>query len=506
MIQVYNTQAREKQDFFAQNKGEIHMYVCGPTVYNYIHVGNARTFVSFDIIRRYFEWRGFTVKFVQNITDVDDKIIAKANEEGRSAEEVAAEYTQAFIDDMEALGVEEPTVRPKATEEIPEMIELIQLLIDSDHAYESEGDVYFRVRSFDQYGQLSGRNVDEMESGHRELRSDAAEGRKEDELDFAIWKAAKEGEPAWDSPWGAGRPGWHIECSAMAKKYLDLPLDIHGGGADLVFPHHENETAQAEAAWGVQFAKYWMHGGMLRINNEKMSKSLGNFLLLHDLLKTTDPRHIRMLMLQTHYRSPLDFSDDRLKEAASALERIENFLDRLHWAMDNAEVKASPFDGNQLGKDIRQARNEFIYAMDDDFNTAAAVAVIFSLMNSINADMGDAGVSVNDVPILKMAHALIIELMGVFGIELHLANQASAYPPEVIMLAEDLAGYAGNSEEDAVDALLKAREDARAEKDFEKADQVRDGLVRLGFTIEDTPQGARVLYGNGVGSLGDMRN
>ena len=272
MIRLYNTKTRTKVDFETLERGKVGMYVCGPTVYNYIHIGNARTFISFDVIRRYLMWRGFDVTFVQNVTDVDDKIIGKSLEEGRSAAEVAAEYTEAFIEDMRAAGVLDPDIRPKATEEIPAMIELIQELIDGGHAYDADGDVYFNVRSFPAYGELSGRNVDEMESGHRELRADGkgVEDRKRDPLDFALWKAAKPGEPAWESPWGMGRPGWHIECSAMSRKYLGLPFDIHGGGADLVFPHHENERAQSEAACGCTFANYWMHGGMLQINSEKI--------------------------------------------------------------------------------------------------------------------------------------------------------------------------------------------------------------------------------------------
>ena len=292
MIKIYDTKLRQKVEFQPKEPGKISMYVCGPTVYNRIHIGNARTFISFDVIRRYLIWRGFDVTFVQNVTDVDDKIIKRAGEEGRSAAEVAAEYTQAFIDDMHAAGVLDPDVRPRATGEISDMIALVQELVDGGHAYEVEGDVYFSVRSYSAYGELSGRNIDEMESGHRELRADGQglEARKRDPLDFALWKAAKPGEPSWDSPWGKGRPGWHIECSAMSRKYLGLPFDIHGGGADLVFPHHENERAQSEAACGCTFARHWMHSGMLQIANEKtgeiekMSKSLNNFLLLHEAL------------------------------------------------------------------------------------------------------------------------------------------------------------------------------------------------------------------------------
>ena len=296
MIKLYNSQTRRKEEFKPVEEGHVRMYVCGPTVYNYIHIGNARTFISFDTIRRYLMWRGLKVTFVQNVTDVDDKIIKKANEEGRSAAEVAKEYTEAFIADMHAAGVMDPDVRPKATEEIPAMIELVQRIIDEGHAYVEEGDVYFDVRSFPSYGKLSGRNIDEMESGHRDLVAGSAlDDRKRDPLDFALWKAAKPGEPSWDSPWGPGRPGWHIECSAMSKKYLGLPLDVHGGGADLIFPHHENETAQSEAAYGTTFCNAWMHGGMLQINSEKMSKSLGNFMLLREVLKYTKPQVLRML-------------------------------------------------------------------------------------------------------------------------------------------------------------------------------------------------------------------
>lgn len=341
MIKIYDTKAREKRPFVPVADGKVNMYVCGPTVYNYIHIGNARTFISFDTIRRYLIWRGYEVKFVQNITDVDDKIIKKANEEGRSASEVAAEYAQAFIDDMRAAGVMDPDVRPRATEEIDEMIALVEKLIEGGHAYEVEGDVYFAVRSYEGYGQLSGRNVDEMESGHRELRADGQglEDRKHDPLDFALWKAAKPGEPSWDSPWGKGRPGWHIECSAMSKKYLGLPFDIHGGGADLAFPHHENERAQSEAAFGCTFSNYWMHGGMLQINHEKMSKSLGNFLLLRDVLKTTDARVLRMLMLQTHYRSPLDFSDERWANRRQCFPVLPTSLRTPHGCAPTPKVK-----------------------------------------------------------------------------------------------------------------------------------------------------------------------
>ena len=354
---IYDTKMHKKVDLETLEHGKVKMYVCGPTVYNYIHIGNARTFISFDMIRRYLEWRGYEVVFVQNVTDVDDKIINKANEEGRSAAEVAEEYTKAFIEDMHAVNVKDPTVRPKATEEIDTMIALVQKLVDTGHAYATDdGDVYFSVRSFPSYGSLSGRNIDEMEAGHRDLRTEGIEDRKRDPLDFALWKAAKPGEPAWESPWGEGRPGWHIECSCMSKKYLGLPFDIHGGGADLVFPHHENERAQSEAACGTTFANHWMHGGMLQINGEKMSKSLNNFFLLRDILETVDPAVLRFLMLQTHYRSPLDFSDERVDEAGVAFERIKNAVKGLDWAIENAKATPMVARCRGGGEMVREAR------------------------------------------------------------------------------------------------------------------------------------------------------
>ncbi|MDY3981739.1 MAG: cysteine--tRNA ligase [Paraeggerthella sp.] len=497
MIKLYNTKAREKVPFESRERGKVGMYVCGPTVYNYIHIGNARTFISFDVIRRYFMWRGFDVTFVQNVTDVDDKIIAKANEEGREASAVAAEYTAAFIEDMRKANVLDPDIRPKATEEIPAMIELIQELIDGDHAYEVDGDVYFAVRSFPAYGQLSGRNVDEMECGHRELRADGKgiEDRKRDPLDFALWKAAKPGEPSWESPWGQGRPGWHIECSAMSRRYLGLPFDIHGGGADLVFPHHENECAQSEAACGCTFANYWMHGGMLQINAEKMSKSLGNFMLLRDVLETTRPEVLRFLMLQTHYRSPLDFSDERLAEAEAALGRIENAVRNLDWQLENVEDVPSPLDTRELMKRAKEAKISFILAMDDDFNTCRALGEVFDLVADVNAQVTGKTLSLSDVLIVREVRDTIVELVGVFGIDVAAAadcDESDAYPAEVVPLAADVAGYVGSDASEAVEALLAARTEARAAKDWGRADAVRDGLCALGFVIEDTPQGPRV--------------
>lgn len=497
MIKVYNTQTRKKEELKTVNPGEVRMYVCGPTVYNYIHIGNARTFISFDIIRRYLMWRGLDVKFVQNVTDVDDKIIARANEDGRTAAEVAEEFTQAFIDDMHAAKVLDPDVRPKATEEIDEMISLVQRLIDTGHAYEAAGDVYFSVRSFPEYGKLSHRDIDEMESGHRDLRAAVISGigeRKRDPLDFAIWKAAKPKEPSWKSPWGMGRPGWHIECSAMSRKYLGLPFDIHGGGADLVFPHHENEIAQSEAAYGKGFSNYWIHSGMLQINAEKMSKSLGNFLLLRDVLKTTKAEVLRMLMAQTHYRSPLDFSEDRLKEAEVALERIESLKKRLQWSIDNAQDDGAMLDAQAFKAAIAKAREDFTAAMDDDFNTAGALGTVFSFVAEINGMLSDAAIACADVAILRESMDVLVELMGVFGVCPDDGDAAAEYPVQVCELAHELVDYDGTDTSGAVAALLDARARARKDRDFVLADRVRDGLACLGFVIEDTPQGARVTF------------
>ena len=503
MIKLYNTQTRKKEDLVPLHDGKIGMYVCGPTVYNRIHIGNARTFISLDIIRRYLMWRGFDVTFVQNVTDVDDKIIKRANEEGVSPAELAANYTQAFIEDMHAVNVLDPTIRPKATQEIDAMIALVSELIEKDHAYEVEGDVYFSVRSYPAYGELSGRNIDEMEGGHRELRADGQglEDRKRDPLDFALWKAAKPGEPSWDSPWGKGRPGWHIECSAMSRKYLGLPFDIHGGGADLIFPHHENERAQSEAASGCTFANSWMHSGMLQIANpetgeaEKMSKSLNNFLLLHEALEIVRPESLRMLMLQTHYRSPLVFGDQRLSEADAALTRIENTLKNMQWLLENASENAANIDVHAMQEACNKVKSEFIEAMDDDFNAPAALGCIFTFINEVNAVVAAGEINPSQVAYLKEAKDLLVELMGVFGIDLNTHDSSqNEYPDAVLDLAKELCDYAGSDKNAAIEALLQARAEARAQKNWALADNVRGGLQELGFTIEDTAQGARVSY------------
>jgi len=492
-MRVYNTLSRTKEEFVPREAGKVAMYVCGPTVYNFIHIGNARTFLSFDVIRRYLTHRGLNVTFVQNITDVDDKIINRANEEGRPAAEVAEEYTKAFISEMRELGVEDPTIRPLATETIPSMIDLIQRLIDSGHAYAVGGDVYFSVRSFPEYGKLSGRDIDEIKTV---ARIDA-DDRKRDPLDFALWKAAKPGEPRWTSPWGEGRPGWHIECSAMSEAELGLPFDIHGGGSDLIFPHHENEIAQSEAATGKPFARYWLHGGMLQVNEEKMSKSLGNFLLLKDVLARYDRNIIRLLMLQTHYRSSLDFSDSRLDETIHAYERLANLVRNVRWARDLAAcgfgVPGEALEG--LKAAIAATREKFDADMDDDFNTAGALASVFELARAANTFLARYQVDLceEDRRVLCEAEDVVVALLHVLGIEIGKGEKA-AYPPAVLDVAKETAGYEGTDAEAAVDALLAARAAARTQKDWALADAVRDGLTRLGFHIEDTPQGARVLY------------
>jgi cysteinyl-tRNA synthetase len=492
-MRVYNTLSRTKEEFVPLHADKVSMYVCGPTVYNHIHIGNARTFLSFDVIRRYLTYKGYDVRFVQNVTDVDDKIINRANEEGRPAGEVAAEYTMAFIEAMRELRVEDPTIRPKATETIPGMIDMIGRLIERGHAYAVDGDVYFSVRSFPDYGRLSGRDVDEMQNVARV----EADDRKRDPLDFALWKAAKPGEPRWESPWGEGRPGWHIECSVMSEEELGLPFDIHGGGSDLIFPHHENEIAQSEAATGKTFARYWLHGGMLQINSEKMSKSLGNFTFLKDVLERYDTSVIRLLMLQTHYRSSLDFSDTRLNETIHAYNRLANLVRNVRWARDVAACGlGAPADTvTALRVAIEVTREKFEYEMDDDFNTAGALAAVFELAKAANTFLADyqADLCEDDRLVLLQAEEVVVSMLRVLGIEIA-GDQTCCYPMEVVDLARDVAGYQASDPDGAVAALLATRAAARTEKNWALADVVRDGLGRLGFQIEDTPQGARVIY------------
>ncbi len=505
-MKIYNTLTRKKEEFVPIREGKVGMYVCGPTVYNHIHVGNARTFISFDVIRRHLENSGYEVTFVSNLTDVDDKIINRANEEGRSAAEVAKEYSCAFISAMDAMGVKRPTIRPRATEEIDSMIATINKLIERDHAYAVDGDVYFSVRSDASYGCLSGRSADEMQSGAR-IEIDP---KKHDPLDFALWKAAKPGEPYWESPWGQGRPGWHIECSSMSAKYLGQPFDIHGGGVDLVFPHHENEIAQAQGAEGVKFCNYWMHGGMLLIDSEKMSKSTGNFLLLKDVMEYLDPRVLRMLMLQTHYRSPLDYSKERLDEAQVSFERIQTALRNIKWECSHAldgeggcEGSASPESSagssdddaaiTSLNAQIVESCSKYVDAMDDDFNTAAALGEVFALISAANAFVSGGIHSQDAVDAATKAADTIVDLMARFGIDMLEGESESQLPDGILELALNLASYEGNDKEAAAQALLDTRAEARKNKNWDVADKIRDGISELGLTVEDTPSGARLV-------------
>jgi cysteinyl-tRNA synthetase len=495
-LRLYNTMARTKQDFVPREEGKVSMYVCGPTVYNHIHIGNARTFLSFDLIRRYLTYRGYDVRFVQNITDVDDKIIRAANAEGVPVSEVATRYADAFLKAMADLDIQPPSAQPRATETVLQMIEMVERLIERGHAYVVDGDVYFSVRSFESYGKLSGRDIDELESGSR---VDVDE-RKQDPLDFALWKSAKPGEPHWPSPWGEGRPGWHLECSVMSEMELGVPFDIHGGATDLIFPHHENERAQSEAATGREFVRYWMHGGLLQVNAEKMSKSLGNFLLLKDVLERYPAPVVRLLMLQTHYRSPLEFSTERLDEARTAYERLVNMVTSVRWVRSRPAAGSGAPDGERaaLAAAVSEARTRFDAEMDDDFNSAGALGVLFELARVANGFVSGNETSLGqaDFEMLGQAEDTIVDLLGVLGVTIA-DGQAAVLPEGVVALANGLAGFTGNDPTSAIEALLEVRAHARAERDWARADAVRDGLAALGVRIEDTATGARVTVSAG---------
>ena len=483
-MQIYNTQTHRKQELEPIEPGKIRMYVCGPTVYDQIHIGNARTFLSFDVIRRYLMYKGYEVTFAQNLTDVDDKIINRANEQGRTAADVAEEFSNAFIEQMHRFGILDPDIRPRATHEIKAMQEMIESLIEQGNAYVADnGDVYFYVRSDNSYGILSGRDLDQMRAGERVEVND----QKRDPFDFALWKAAKPGEPSWPSPWGEGRPGWHTECCAMIHRYLGTPIDIHGGGADLVFPHHENETAQAMCAWHEPLANVWMHTGMLRVDGEKMSKSLGNFYTLKEVLDKYPADAVRLLMLQTHYRAPLDFSFDRLEGAVGTLERLRTCEKNLLWAAENG-TGSEDLDPKLLDA-VREARDEFTRQMDDDFNTAGGLAAVFSLVTSANTYLADAGTAAGGKAAKTAAEALS-ELVGVMGVTLD-ANE-DELPAELVGLAEKYASYQGDSASEAADALIAARQAARKAKDWGTADGIRDAITGLGLVLEDTAAGSRL--------------
>ena len=484
-MKLYDSSLRSKVDFEPVVPGKVTMYVCGPTVYDNIHIGNARTFLSFDIIRRWLVERGYDVTFAQNLTDVDDKIIKRANERGVAADEVSTQYANAFIEVMERFGIQEPDIRPRATQEIPAMIEMIETLIAGGHAYEAQGDVYFSVRSNKTYGEVSGRNIDDLLVG---ARIEAGE-QKRDPLDFALWKAAKPGEPTWDSPWGPGRPGWHTECAAMVHRYLGTPIDIHGGGSDLAFPHHENECAQAACAWHQGFSNTWMHTGMLLVDGEKMSKSLGNFFTLAEVLEQHSAAALRLLMLQTSYRSPLDFSWERLEGAENSLTRIAGTVENLRWAANHATADADEAASEAFAAKAAETRATFKECMDDDFNTAGAMGAVFGFVTECNQYLEQAGDAADKAAALAAADTLV-ELLDTFGVEL--PEPKVELPLGLLGVAAGLVAYTGDDVDEAAAKILEARAEARAAKNWDLADAIRDQLKDLGLTIEDTAAGTRI--------------
>ncbi|GGE21125.1 cysteine--tRNA ligase [Marinithermofilum abyssi] len=458
---LYNTLTRTREELRPLTDNKVKMYVCGPTVYNYIHIGNARVFVFFDVVRRYLQYKGFEVTYVQNFTDVDDKLIKAAQEEGVAVPELAERYIAAYFEDMDALGVKRADVHPRATEHIPEMIEAIQNLIDKGHAYEINGDVYFRSLSKEDYGKLSHQSIDELKSGARIEVNE----RKENPLDFALWKAAKPGEISWDSPWGKGRPGWHIECSAMARKYLGDSIDIHAGGMDLCFPHHENEIAQSECWTGETFAQYWLHNGYINMGNEKMSKSLGNIVRVKELREEYEPRALRYFLLSAHYRNPISFRYDTIRQFEGALERFDTVVTNLRHRME-AAVDGEPSSAVEARlKELTQAFEE---AMDDDFNTANAISVLFDGVKFANDWVAKDVVS-------KQSLERILQWFRVFGSDILGLMELE---PEEILDSE-------------IEALIEERIQARKERNFARADEIRDRLQEMGIILEDTPQGTR---------------
>ncbi|HJD45717.1 MAG TPA: cysteine--tRNA ligase [Candidatus Mediterraneibacter norfolkensis] len=464
-MKIYNTMSKSKEDFIPLEEGKVKMYVCGPTVYNYIHIGNARPMIVFDTVRRYFEYKGYDVNFVSNFTDVDDKIIKKANEEGVTADEISKRYIAECKKDMEGMNIEPATKNPLATEEIGGMIDMISTLIEKGYAYEKNGTVYYRTRKFADYGKLSHKNLDDLQSGGRALLV-TGEDEKEDPLDFVLWKPKKEGEPAWQSPWGEGRPGWHIECSEMSKKYLGEQIDIHAGGEDLIFPHHENEIAQSEAANGKPFAKYWMHNGFLNIDNRKMSKSLGNFFTVREISEKYDLQVLRFFMLSAHYRSPLNFSAELMEAAGNGLDRIVTAAGNLKFLMENAGAEKMTEAEEELFAQTDRFKENFEKAMDDDFNTADAIAAIFDFVKFINTNTD--GNSSKEY--LEKLHDRLVTLADVLGIIVDREEE---------MLDEE------------IEALIEERQAARKNRDFARADQIRADLLAKGIVLEDTREGVK---------------
>ena len=463
-MKIYNTLTRQKEEFVPVHPGKVGMYVCGPTVYNYIHIGNARPMIIFDTVRRYFEYKGYEVNYVSNFTDVDDKIIKKANEEGVTATEIAERYIKECKQDMEALNIKPATHQPRATEEIGGMIKMIQTLIEKGHAYEVDGTVYFKTRSFKDYGKLSKKNIDDLEAGHREIKVTGEEGKK-DPLDFVLWKPKKEGEIAWDSPWGEGRPGWHIECSEMSKKYIGDTIDIHAGGEDLIFPHHENEIAQSEACNDEKFANYWMHNGFLNINNKKMSKSAGNFFTVREIGEKYPLQVIRFFMLSAHYRTPLNFSDTLVESAKTGLDRILTAIDLCREMAAKEETGSLSDAEKEHFAKVEALVKKFEDAMEDDFNTADAVSAIFEIVRESNSMVKDFSADY-----AKKVLKVLEDLCGVLGIE-------TTKEEEIL--------------DEEIEKLIEERQAARKNKDFARADEIRDQLLEQGIVLKDTREGVK---------------
>ncbi len=459
-MKLYNTMSQKKEEFAPLEEGKVRMYVCGPTVYNYIHIGNARPMIVFDTVRRYMEYKGYDVNYVSNFTDVDDKIIKKAQEEGVSASEISTRYIAECKKDMAGMNIKPATTHPLATEEIPGMIEMISTLIDKGYAYEKEGTVYFRTRKFQDYGKLSKKNLDELEAGKRI----AVEDQKEDEMDFVLWKPKKEGEPYWESPWSEGRPGWHIECSVMSKKYLGDQIDIHAGGEDLIFPHHENEIAQSEAANGKEFSKYWMHNAFLNIDNRKMSKSLGNFFTVREISEKYDLQVLRFFMLSAHYRSPLNFSAELMEASRNGLERIVNAVSSLNRLLGAAGSQEASQEEAKLLEEAKGFVSKFEEAMDDDFNTADAVSAVFELVKFANIHAS----SENSREYLEALKGEIVTLCDILGLLVDKKEE---------LLDAD------------IEALIAERQEARKAKNFQRADEIREELLAKGIVLKDTREG-----------------
>lgn len=464
-MKIFNTLTRHKDEFVPINEGKVGIYVCGPTVYDYIHIGNARPMIVFDTLRRYLEYKGYDVNYVSNFTDVDDKIIKHANEEGVDSKVISERYIAECKKDMAALNVREATTHPKATEEIPDMIEMVKTLIEKGHAYEVNGTVYFRTRSFGDYGKLSKKNIDDLRSGFRELLV-SGEDEKEDPLDFVLWKPKKEGEPSWPSPWGEGRPGWHLECSVMSKKYIGDIIDIHAGGEDLIFPHHENEIAQSEAANDIEFSRYWMHNGFLKINNEKMSKSLGNFFTVREIGEKYDLQVIRFFMLSAHYRTPLNFSQELVEASKNGLDRIKTAATRLDELVNAGNGDAMTDMETENAKEIQSYVDKFEAAMDDDLNTADAISAIFELVKFANTTISDDSTSAY----AKALYDTLSKLCDILG----------------IVIKEDKGML-----DDEIEKLISERQQARKDRNFARADEIRDLLTEKGIILEDTREGVR---------------